>query len=377
MIKQKILFVITQGHWGGAQKYVFDLAGEFNARGHEVAVAVGEPNGGRELQEKLRANRIEVFQLKNLARPISFWHDAAAIFELAGLYKKWQPRAVHLNSSKAGVLGSLAKFLLAKKQRSKIIYTAHGWAFLEPVSFLTKAVYFWAEKFSAAWKDKIIVLSGKELTVSREELGIKKDKLVKISHGVKLERELYSGEEARKNLDLPASGKIIGVVAGFYATKGLDVLLMAMKNISPEVKLVLVGVGPEKDELYKMIKDLGLGSRVFLPGQVVDAYRYFTAFDLFVLPSRKEGFPYVILEAGLAGVPVVATDVGGAGEMIEDKKTGRLVPPEDPNKLAEAINEMLSDDEGAQRMGAALREKVRQERSFEEMVARTMKIYLD
>lgn len=376
-MKKKVLLVVTQGNWGGAQKYVFDLASELKARDCEVAVAVGEPNGERDLQEKLRAKNIEVFQLKNLVRPISPLNDASAIFELAGLYKKFQSDVVHLNSSKAGVLGALAKFLLEKKQRPKIVYTVHGWAFLEPVTVLVKAIYFWAEKLSAAWKDKVIVLSGKELKIAQEKLGIKNDKLVKISHGLKLDQMLFPREEAREKLNLPANGQLVGAVAGFYATKGLDILLLAMKKISPKASLVLIGDGPEKNRLEEMIKDLDLGQRVFLPGQINDAYRYFTAFDLLALSSRKEGFPYVILEAGLAGIPVAATDVGGVGEIIDNRKTGLLVPAENADKLAEAINELLSDGEQAQKMSAALKEKIRNERSFTEMIEATMKVYLD
>lgn len=373
-MEQKILLVITQGYWGGAQKYVDDLAGELQAKNYEVAVAVGEPNGDKDLQGRLLTQGIKVFQLQHLVRPIALFDDCAAIFELANLYKEYQPAIVHLNSSKAGFLGSLAKFFVKNRQQLKIIYTVHGWVFLEPVSALVKMVYFWMEKISASWKDKIIVLSNRELKIAQEKLGIAKNKLVKISHGLKLKSKLFSRAEARAVLNLP-DGKILGTVAGFYRNKGLDILLQAMKSLSPEIKLVLIGDGPEKEKLQKLVATFALEHRVFFPGRLMDVYRYLMALDVFVLPSRKEGFPYALLEAGAVGLPVVATDVGGVGEIIEDERTGLLVSPELVDKLTAEIEQLFLNNEQAQKMGLALKEKIRTERNYEDMIEKTIEVY--
>ena len=110
-IKPKLLYVITQGQWGGAQKYVYDLSLALREE-FEIIVAVGEPNDKPDLQNRLKKANLSYIQLRHLRRAISPWHDLLAIFELRGLYRKLKPSIVHLNSSKAGILGSLAAYKL-------------------------------------------------------------------------------------------------------------------------------------------------------------------------------------------------------------------------------------------------------------------------
>ena len=163
MNKQKLLYIITQGEWGGAQRHVFDLATNL-ADEFDITVAVGEQDGRHDLQQKLQINsKIQIVQLKHLIRPVSPIHDILALFEIAKLYKTLKPDIVHLNSSKAGITGSFAKLFVKncklKIENCKLIYTVHGWVFNEPLGRAKKALYRWLEKFTARWKKKIIVLS--------------------------------------------------------------------------------------------------------------------------------------------------------------------------------------------------------------------------
>ena len=349
--KQKILYVITQGEWGGAERYVFDLATNLEAN-FDVTVAVGEPNGRQDLQNKLdKIGRVHVLQLTHLVRRISPYHDVLAIFELARLYKKLRPDIVHLNSSKTGFIGSLAKKLLPAFYSPRVIYTVHGWVFNEPLPWLRKKTYFYSEKLTAKLKDGFIALSLFEAEQGKTLLKIPSNKITVIPHGVTKPTAPLSQTEARgellkkTNLKISEKNIWIGTIANYYKTKGLDILIQALakkRNALQNVSCLLIGEGPERTKLTQLIAANHLDNLVYLTGSVPEAARFLPAFDLFVLPSRKEGLPYSLLEATTAGVPVVATAVGGVPTIVTDKKTGLLVPPENSPALADAIEYGLS-----------------------------------
>jgi glycosyltransferase involved in cell wall biosynthesis len=147
---------------------------------------------------------------------------------------------------------------------------------------------------------------------------------------------------------------IVVVVGRLNRQKGIDILLAALVDL-PDVTARIIGDGPEREALTEMAARLGLGRRVtFLPWQR-DVVRQLAQADALVLPSRVEGLPLVVLEAMLAGVPVLATDVGGLRECVVPDRTGILVPPEDPAALAEALRRLLGDLELRQRLASSAR----------------------
>jgi glycosyltransferase involved in cell wall biosynthesis len=151
------------------------------------------------------------------------------------------------------------------------------------------------------------------------------------------------------------AGPVIGAIGRLDRQKGFDVLLRALTEL-PGTGLVLVGDGPERDPLQRLAAELGLAGRVEFQGWHENARRQLGGFDVFVLPSRFEGFPLAIVEAMLARVPVVATTVGSVPESVLDGVTGRLVAPEDPHALSFALRQLLADAGLRARMGAAGRE---------------------
>ncbi|MFA5813650.1 MAG: glycosyltransferase family 4 protein [Patescibacteria group bacterium] len=355
--KKKILYVITQGAWGGAQRYVYDLATHLTEE-FDITVAVGEPNGGKKLLDKLQItnyklqinNKIQTIQLKHLVRRISPIDDILAIFELRKLYKTLKPDIIHLNSSKAGIIGSLAKCLMLRAS-CIMIYTVHGWVFNEPLPRPTRWLYQIMERITSRWKNKIIVLSEQDKQTALQQLKINEKKLALIPLGID-QPNFLSREEARQKLlaaysaalfrDTVSSDIWIGTIAGLYKTKGLDTLIKAvvtLNNLQSSIfnlQFFIIGSGPEKENLQSAICNLQL-TNVHLLGFIENAQEFLPAFDFFVLPSRKEGLPYTLLEAKMAGTPIIATDAGGVSEIIEDKKTGLLVPPENIEKLAQAL----------------------------------------
>lgn len=385
----KILYIITQGEWGGAQKYVFDLASG-SSHEYETIVAVGEPNGKKNLQEKLESrnmehgtwNNIQIVQLRHLVRKISFWHDILAVLELAKLYQKLKPDIVHLSSSKAGIVGSFAKLLHAPCSMV-VVYTVHGWIFNEPLGIIKKNFYLWLERITAELKAKIIVLSDLDFETGRK-IGIQTNKLTMIPLGINPPLSVLKKPEALKSLarlgNLPflASDFIIGTIANLYPTKGLDTLVEAVKIIKKTTavdrfKFVTIGEGEERSKLESLIQSNNLNENVFLIGAVENAEQYLPMFDLFVLPSRKEGLPYVIMEAMNTSVPIISTDVGGIPSLINNTN-GLVINADDNAQLANAILWAIKNPEKMKKRAARALEKIKGY-TLDAMVAKTKTVY--
>ncbi len=383
--RQKILFIVTQSQWGGAQRYVFDLAVNLKKEA-EIAVAFG---GNGELLKRLNENNIKTIPLAYLKREISPLNDIKSFFELLKIIKREKPDIIHLNSSKAGILGSLAAKMLGVK---KIIYTSHGWVFNEPLPWWLKKLYFYAEKISALWKDKIICVSEFDYQTALNSRFCHPKKLITIHNGID-KIDFLPKEEARDylnsklqianfkqiqnlKLEIPNNRKIIGCVANLYKNKGLTYLIEAAKIINnPEIIFAVIGEGEEFGNLKLQIANCKLEDRVKLLGSITDSYRYLKAFDLFVLPSIKEGLPYTILEAMAAQIPIIATRVGGIPEMIENNKTGVLVKARDNQDLAEKIIAFFKNKTTAQKYSLEAYEKLRKEFTLKKMVGETKKVY--
>jgi glycosyltransferase involved in cell wall biosynthesis len=142
----------------------------------------------------------------------------------------------------------------------------------------------------------------------------------------------------------------IGTVGRLEPQKGFDVLLHSLREI-PDAQVVVVGDGSERPRLEKLAAEVGVESRVRWEGWSNEPRRLLTSFDVFALPSRFEGFPLAVLEAQLAGLPVVASDVGSVGEAVIPGRTGLLVPPDDPSSLAAALQQLLDDGDVRHRLG--------------------------
>ena len=375
----KLLFLITQGHWGGAQKYVSDLATAL-ASEFDITVAVGDPEGERQLQEQFSVQRsafsVTIVQLKHLRRAISPIHDLLAVWEIKRLYQKVKPDLVHLNSSKAGVIGSFAKWVMFHGS-CVMIYTAHGWVFEEPLPGPMKTLYRLAEKYTARAKDAIITLSEEDKKIAREKLGVPINRLTLIRNGVKEPTLPLSGAEARQSLSLPADAIVVGTIANHYKTKGLDVLLHVVAEIKKEIgnlQVIILGDGPERRQLEALIDKLDLHSCVRLTGFLPDAAKYLPAFDIFVLPSRKEGSPYTLLEAMHAGLPIIATTVGAIPDIITNGEHGLLVPRESPYALSTALRKLINDPEYANRLGLAAQNRANNF-SLDQQIAATTTLY--
>jgi len=348
----RILYIVTQGEWGGAQKNVLDLSEGMRARGHCVSIAVGdiENEGDKWLQAD--------FEIKNLQREVKIIKDIKAVGEIISLLRKIKPDVVHLHSSKAGVVGGIACFinnLFFGKTRS--IYTVHGFVFLEPMNFLKKYFFILLELISSFARNFTILISPVDLNAGKKFFILRNKKSFKIVYNgldENIKNKMLSKEESRKYLlehtpPVPfgkSSAKIVGTISNLYKTKGLEYFIEAAAKIKKEthnIIFVVMGFGDEKyrEELEEKIRKNNLANNFFFLGKTEQAYKYLRGLDVFTLTSVKEGLPYTLIEASMAGVPIVASAVGGIPEMakhinidlVEAKSVEQI-----KNKILENIN---------------------------------------
>lgn len=376
MIK-KILIIITQAEWGGAQRYVYDLAVGLKAKGYAVEAGAG---GVGALTEKLKSAGVLCHVFKNLVREINPVKDIGAIFEIRRYVKDNKFDVVHTNSSKAGAIGSIAAKLAGCK---KVVYTAHGFVFNEHLPALLKMFYILAEIFASFFRDHIITVSEFDRLCALKYNIAPADKLVTIHNGVD-DGSFLPKEEARKIILAKAGvspgneAKLVGCIANFYKNKGLEFLLHTAQEVTRKHRDVLffvIGDGALRAELEKKIDELGLKNNFFLLGHIPEAEKYLPAFDIYVSASLKEGLSYSLLSASLAGVPIVATSVGGNPEIIQNNISGFLVEPANPVALARALENLLSDPALGPKMSVAGRSYVLENFKFEDMLDKTIKTY--
>lgn len=371
VIAMKILYVITKSNWGGAQRHVFDLATTMKEKGHDVWVALG---GEGLLKQKLETAGIYTFSIATLGRDIAPGKDAASFKEIYTTIKNKRPDIVHLHSPKAAGLGALAARLLRSKN---IIMTVHGWAFNEdrPIhERLAMRLFSWLTMILC---HTTIVLSEREYAQTMHFPGVK-DKVKLIPLGIRTPT-FVSVDGAKQTIakligmDVAEFNKksVIGTIAELHPNKGLSYLVEAMALVAGQqtnTLCIIIGDGQDAVDLNALIKARQLEKSVFLAGYLDHASEYLKAFSVFTLPSLKEGLPYAILEAGCAGLPVVATTVGGIPEIVEDMKSGILIQPKNSRELSHALSFMIEHPEERKKYGAALKERVATKFSFDKMV---------
>lgn len=314
VVKKKLLFVITKSNWGGAQAYVYALATRFKAAGADVAVLLGGAGGAGApaglLAERLKEAGVRTVFLPSFMRDVSLIHEWNSFFELLRVLKNEKPDVLHLNSSKAGGLGTLAGRVAGIR---RIIFTAHGFAHRERRPLHERALIWVASWLTIAFAHTTIVLS--EYEFRRAPVIFSRRKLVVVHNGIDLDMPVDSGEKIRGAF--PAGVRITGTVGELTKNKN-QIALVEQAKSDPEMYVAIVGEGEERPRLEAKIAQYGLAKRVKLFG-FVPAREVLRGFDVFALPSLKEGLPYALLEARAAGLPIVANRVGGVGEILDAK----------------------------------------------------------
>lgn len=363
-VMTKVLYLVTKSNFGGAQRYVYDLATGLPRDRFESVVACG---GNGELVKRLLSARVPVMEIPHLERDVSLVKEVRAFFSIIDIVRSARPDILHVNSSKAGGLGALAGRLLGVK---KIIFTVHGWPFRERRNILWRGLVWIASYVTLALSTRAIAVSQKDLDDSPLP-----GKTVYIKNGIP-PLSFMSRSDARSVLSRsPAPNELwIGTVAELTRNKGIDVLIRSVAS-ADEARFFIIGDGEERERLETLADTLDVRERVFFRGNIPDAYRLLPAFDLFILPSRKEGLPYTVLEAGMAGLPVIASAVGGVPEIIRNGETGVLVPPEDEKAIVEAVESLSAHPEKRTWLGRNIRALVEREYALTVMLEKTKTLY--
>ncbi|MEK6809059.1 MAG: glycosyltransferase family 4 protein [Nanoarchaeota archaeon] len=356
----KIILCITKSNFGGAQRYVFDLAKAAKKEGLEVKVLCGQAGL---LTVKLREEGVECISLPEMWRDVSIVKDIRTFLEIFKTLKKERPNVFHINSSKMGGLGGLAARLAGVK---KIVFTSHGWAFNEPRAR-------WQKLFIKLLVWIIILLSHKTICVSYQT----KQAMTKWPFIKKKMVVIHNGIEEFELSYKPKEIFTAGAIAELHKIKGLDILLQSWSKFIKkcDAKLIIYGEGEEKDSLQNMARNMGIYDTIEFKGFVDNARTFLPSFDVFILPSRSENLPYAILEAGFAGLPVIATSVGGVPEIIESGISGILIPKEDSEAIFSSLVLLSEDPKLRERLGANLKSTVQENFSIDKMLEKTFKLY--
>jgi len=394
MQKRKILFLITKGNWGGAQKYVYDLATGLPHEMYDVVVVIG--TGGL-LLDKLREKNIHTIQTQELERDVAMFSSVYSVLnpftifksiareirvlrELIRIIKTERPHVLHVSSSKAAGLGMFACRLFVKNVKG--IFTVHGWGFLEDRPVLIRKLLSLLSWLTAALAQRVILVSENDLQKSKWMPFVQR-KLTVIHNGISAP-DFLDRDNARTALlshinGAPESGVTwCTTVSELTQNKGLSYLIEACAELNKsgiDFVYLIIGDGEKRETLMKQIKKHNLSERVFLTGFIKNASKYIKAFDILSLTSVKEGLPYTLIEAGHAGITVVASNVGGIPEIVSDMQSGMLVKPKNSKEIAEALRYLIDNKEAGKSFGEKLRQSVLSNFSIETMRKKTYTEY--
>lgn len=361
----KIVFCITRmDEYGGAQVHLRDLCLWMKGQGHDVTVLSGRLGI---IADQLQAQNIRCILIPDMERTIHCIKDIKAFIQIREKLKQVCPDIVACHSSKAGLLGRLA----AKSCGLSTVFTAHGWAFTNGISLHVRLIYIVLERLASFFSDKIITVSDFDKNLALKYHVASPEKIITIHNGVASDQEKFPDRELNKK---PI--KLI-MVARVGAQKDHALLLKALTQcMDLSWTLDLVGGGDYKS-LLNFAQDNGLISRVRFLGERDDVTTLLRQSDIFLLISNWEGFPISILEAMQAGLPVIASDVGGVQEAVFSGQTGVVVPPGDESALVSAIRDLICNGEKRLRWGKKGQEIFLKDFTFSSMAQKTFSVYFD
>jgi glycosyltransferase involved in cell wall biosynthesis len=339
--------------WGGAEECLGTLIGQLNGR-YSITVAGTNP----EVVDRVGARRPDAAVLH--LPPVENKFDVPSIAAHVRAFRRVGADVCHINlrtpySCQGGIVA-------AALTRSTRIVAVEHLPLHSDSSFMR-----WSRRRAARLYAAHIAVGDRAARWVEHEIGLPAGVVRTIHNGV----TSFASEDVP---DLGLSGPVVGTVGRLVSQKGHETLVRALVEL-PGVTAVIVGEGPRRSFLEQLADRLGVRDRLVLPGWDDRARRYLPLFDVFALPSRFEGFPLSILEAMLAGVPVVASTVGSIAEAVEHEATGLLVPPDDPSALAAALRRLLDDPALAHSYAETARRRAERVFTAEMMAAEYEKVY--
>ena len=333
--------------------------------GYDISVVCSPGDFVKEI--KYQGIKVKTIKFK---RKISPFYDLITFLKLYFYFRKEKFDIVHTHTPKPGLLGQLAAKVAGVPI---IVHTIHGFYFQQNDSFLKKSFYIFIERIAAKCSDVIFFVNKEDMQTAIKKGICDFGSMKYFGGGIDLSKFNFNkfSEEfivsKKRELKLPIDSKIIGIVGRLVKEKGYLDLFKAFKKIIeifPNTMLLVIGpLELEKSDKFKpaIVKDYGIEKNVIFLGERTDANELYALMDVFVLPSYREGLGISIIEASAMERPIVATDIRGCREAVDNNKTGILVPVKNSEKLAQAIIYLLKNPDVAREMGKQGREKVLKE----------------
>jgi glycosyltransferase involved in cell wall biosynthesis len=363
MKRVKVLQLISSGGYYGAENMLLNLCARQEKSGCEQSLLlfynVHTPNV--EFYERARRRGLSVRMVHCQGRA-----DWRAIRQIEEYIQEDGVDLVHTHGYKADLYGYVA----ARRSHKPIVATCHNWV----GGTAALGIYNHLDRLALKRFNGLAAVSD-SVTRRLVDSGVSAGKIKTIANGI----DVQAFEQAQPLPALVFSGnKVVGMVARLDLQKGFEYLLRAVRELCGtfnDLKVVIVGEGPDRTAIENMIQQYGLQSKVILAGQQSDMPGVYAAIDIFVLPSLNEGLPLTVLEAMAASKPVIATRVGAIPSVMKHGENGLLVDPKDADGLRNAIASLLTDSDLCGRMGGAGHDWVSRNYTSEVMALKYRQMY--
>lgn len=360
----KILLLTNHLNFGGITAYVISLAKELKKKGHVPVVA----SRGGELLPLLEMEGIRhLFVPLDTKSEMSFkvWRTS---LKLSSFVKREKIDIIHAQTR----VSQVAACLISKWTKVPFVSTCHGF-------FKNN----FGRRVMPCWGGAVIAISEAVREHLVNDFGVEKEKVRLINNGVETAKfeEAKSGQEIedfRRKMNIGKDDIVVGIIARLSSVKGHRFLLLAAKEmvqVNKKIKILIIGSGPEKNNLLRMVKKLDIEKFVIFAEPLLDTSIALKVMNVFVMPSVQEGLGLAILEAMASGLPVVASNVGGIYTLVKDGVNGFLVPPAAPSAIFETVLKVLREPSLAAQMGKAGQKIAAEHFSLAEMSDKTVELY--
>ena len=362
----RILYVITKSEIGGAQTHLMEVVRYMHRAGHDVSVVTGTAGW---LTNELAAIGVDYEILPDLIRDINPAKDIKIITSICHILEDKQPDIIHCHSSKAGIVGRVAGAI----KNIPAVFTAHGWAFTNGVSPAKRIIYAAIEHMMLGITKRVICVSEFDRQLAKRWFLHNYNRIVTVHNGIV--DKTFNSNIAREDF-LPL--KLVSV-ARFSHQKNNMELIRAVEQInklySGSLQLNMVGDGPLLSEAQAYVTSHKLENDVHFLGSRTDVDDILNKNDIFCLISNYEGLPISIIEAMRAGMPIIASDVGGVNELVQDEVNGFLIPRGNISELVDKLKYILEHKKLIKSMGEASRKIYEEEYTADRMNQKILSVY--
>jgi glycosyltransferase involved in cell wall biosynthesis len=358
----KVLHIISSSGLYGAEAVILNMSRMLKEDGHASAIGVfsNSSNPNLQLHDRATSDGLESHLI-----PCRGQVDRTAIAAIRELAIRSRADVVHAHGFKADIYVCIA----LRGSRVPFVSTCHTWYDND----LLVTLYGKLDRMVLRNFTRVVAVSA-EVKQRLLKAGVHDEKIRMVRNGIDLQP--FSG--AAPSLRGDGAALLVGLVGRLAWEKGVDVFLSVASRVLPEfpgARFVVVGEGPDREKLERTIDELKIRESLQMLGRRDDMPAVYASFDIMVSSSRQEGLPMAILEGMASSVPLVATSVGEVPTVVQDGITGLIVPPDNVERLAAAILELLRDEPKRKRFGAAARELIEEEYSAERMTADYLRVY--